>query len=100
MEGQEGRKEVCIFPSDVPRTGIITEDYELAYVGRGYRGGMFHDHILFDRKRDPMQRVNLFGRPEYAGITEVLTEKIMEYHRKYRTPDSLLPAEARNLQED
>ena len=100
MKGREGLKEVCIFPSDVPRTGIITEDYELAYVGRGYRGGMFHDHILFDRKRDPMQRVNLFGRPEYAGITEVLTEKIREYHRKYRTPDSLLPAEVRNLQED
>ena len=93
LAGKEGRKEVCIFPSDVPRTGIITEEYELAYVGRGYRGGMFHDHILFDRKRDPLQRENLYGRPEYAGITEVLKEKIKEYHRRYHTPDTLLPRE-------
>lgn len=96
LAGKEGRKEVCIFPSDVPRTGIITEEYELAYVGRGYRGGMFYDHILFDRKRDPLQRENLYGKPEYAGITEVLKEKIKEYHRRYRTPDALLPREVWN----
>ena len=42
--------------------GILTPEFELAYVGLGNEGQMFRDHILFDRKKDPLQIQNVFGK--------------------------------------
>ena len=96
MEGQEdGNMEVYLHPTDVPRAGIITDKYELAYVGRGWKGEAFHDHILFDRQKDPLQMNNLYGKPEYKAVVEELTEKIRQHHRRYATPVDALPEEVR-----
>lgn len=88
---EEGAGEIYIHPSDVPRAGIITEDYELAYVGGGWKGGKYKDHILFDRKRDPMQQVNLYGNPDYEDVVKELTERIRKHHQKFETPPEALP---------
>ena len=87
------QRELYIHPSDVPRAGILTEDYELAYVGRGNTGEIFHDHVLFDMKRDPLQRRNLYQEEEYQAVVEELTRKMKEHHKKYQTPKRFLPRE-------
>lgn len=87
--------EVYIHPTDVPRAGIITDKYELAYIGRGWKGEVFHDHILFDRKKDPLQMNNLYGKPEYEAVVKELTEKIRQHHRRFATPVDALPEEVR-----
>lgn len=89
----EGQEEVYIHPSDVPRAGIITRKYELAYVGRGFRGEMFKDHILFDRENDPLQTDNLFNDPSYSKVIEELTDKIIKHHKKLHTPLEAIPKE-------
>ena len=93
LRNEAGLEEIYIHPSDVPRSGILTPEYELAYVGRGWNGEMFHDHILFDRKKDPLQINNLFGHPEYQEIQKKLTEKIREHHNRLKTPKRFLPEE-------
>lgn len=85
------QRELYIHPSDVPRAGILTEDYELAYVGRGNTGEIFHDHVLFDMKRDPLQRRNLYQEEEYQAVVEELTRKMKEHHKKYQTPKRFPP---------
>ncbi len=98
MEGRaDDPLEVYIHPSDVARAGIITEDYELAYVDRGYRGEQFYDHVLFDRKKDPAQLHNLFFDEDYRQVVEQLTEKIRMHHAHFGTPREALP---RALYED
>ncbi|PXX51472.1 putative sulfatase [Hungatella effluvii] len=94
LNGKEGGvRETYIHPSDVPRTGIITANYELAYVGEGWNGGNFKGHILFDRKEDPMQQDNLYGNPNYDDVVKELLEKIRKHHQKYGTPQEALPLE-------
>ena len=93
LANEQTVEELYIHPSDVARAGILTPEYELAYVGLGHCGEMFHDHILFDCKRDPLQMNNLFGDPQYQEIQERLTEKIREHHRKLGTPREFLPKE-------
>ncbi len=85
--------EMYIHPNDVPRTGIITREFELAYVGKGWnRDTEFKDHILFDRIKDPHQLNNLYDNPEYKDIVKQLTEKIAEHHRNLRTDPKVLPS--------
>lgn len=92
LEGrEEGERESYIHPSDVPRTGIITERYELAYVGGGREGRKYHDHILFDRKEDPTQQNNLFTDPAYREVVKELSDKIIAHHKKVGTPVKVLP---------
>ncbi len=89
-----GVEEVYIHPSDVPRAGIITPEYELAYVGKGFQTDrVFKDHILFDRVNDPLQTKNLFLAPEYKDIVTQLTKKIIEHHKSLKTPIDYLPKE-------
>lgn len=95
LRNETGVEELYIHPYDVPKAGILTPEYELAYVGRGHCGEVFHDHVLFDCRRDVYQMHNLFGRPEYREIQEQLTEKIRRHHRKLGTPQQFLPKEVR-----
>ena len=62
LNNETSLEELYIHPSDVPRAGILTPDYELAYVGMGHCGEKFHDHVLFDCKKDPLQVNNLFNK--------------------------------------
>lgn len=84
--------EVYIHPNDVPRAGIITPEYELAYVGFGWeRDFEFEDHVLFDRIGDPQQERNLFQEPDYQDIIQELTEKIVVHHKQYGPEKADLP---------
>jgi uncharacterized sulfatase len=83
--------EAFIHPNDVPRTGIFTPEFELAYVGKGWKGGLFKDHILFDRMNDPLQVNNLFTDPAYAEVVEQLTRRIVLHHRELGTDPQVLP---------
>lgn len=90
----EWMDEVYIHPNDVPRAGIFTPDYELAYVGRGWQRETHHafqDHILFDRRKDPNQLNNLFRLPEYAAVIEELTQRIVAHHQRMDTPLDDIP---------
>ena len=90
----ESLEEIYIHPSDVPRAGIITREYELAYVAKGYEmDRVFHQHILFDRLKDEHQLVNLYDHPDYIQTIDVLTAKIREHHKKLGTPCEYLPKE-------
>lgn len=93
LENGKAPEELYIHPSDVARAGILTPDYELAYVGLGHCGEMFKDHVLFDCRKDPLQMNNLFGNPEYLEVQNELTEKIREHHRRLGTPRKFLPEE-------
>lgn len=90
----DGINEAYIHPSDVPRGGIITPEFELAYVGKGFVNNpqhIFKEHILFDRKKDPLQLHNLFGEPEYEDIIKELTYKIREHFKEYCVDSKFLP---------
>ncbi|MCC2683546.1 MAG: sulfatase [Paenibacillaceae bacterium] len=90
----EWADEAFIHPNDVPRTGVFTPEFELAYVGRGWRsesGHQFKDHILFDRVRDPEQRHNLFNDPAYGRQVSDLTQRIVAHHKQLGTDPALLP---------
>lgn len=93
LDNETSLEELYIHPSDVPRAGILTPDYELAYVGMGHCGEKFHEHVLFDCKKDPLQVNNLFNNPDYRKIQEELTEKIRVHHRMMKTPKKFLPEE-------
>lgn len=85
-------EEIHIYPSDVPRVGIITREYELAYVGENYdQDRIFKDHILFDRINDKLQMNNLFKNPEYQDVIKELRNKMIAHHVKYGTPVDVLP---------
>ncbi|MCC2684503.1 MAG: sulfatase [Paenibacillaceae bacterium] len=87
----EWADEAIIHPNDVPRTGIFTPEFELAYVGKGWKGGLFKDHILFDRVNDPLQVNNLFNDPDYSEVVEQLTQRIVLHHRRLGTDPQVLP---------
>ena len=59
--------------------GIFTPEYQLAL----HRGG---ESILFDRRNDPGQVANLFGRPEYQAIVDDLTRHIVSHHEETASP--------------
>jgi uncharacterized sulfatase len=63
------------------QAGIFTGEYELAYV----RGGV---PILFNRKNDPEQVVNLFADPAYGNVVKELTMRIVQHHVGLGSPAS------------
>lgn len=85
---EKGQREIYIHPAGNIRAGILTEQYELAYVG-----GDYHGHILFDRANDPQQVNNLYGDPALDAVVKELTDKIRIHHGKYGTPKEVLPKE-------
>lgn len=83
---------VFIHPNDVPRAGILTREYELAYVGSGWQNQKeFKDHILFDRKNDIDQMHNLFYNKAYQPVIEKLTVKMAEHFKKLHFDKNKLP---------
>lgn len=85
-------KPIFIYPTDVPRAGIITSKYKLAFVGRSFDGNSeFHDHILFDLKKDPEEMDNCFTDPAYASIIPKLAREILHHLLQHDVPPALLP---------
>lgn len=41
---------------------------------------------LFDLRNDPEERVNLAGRPEYAGLERSLTAELESFYARYEDP--------------
>lgn len=86
--------EIYIHPSDVPRAGLITPTYQLAYVGRGWNrpeDHKFKDHILFDRVKDKEQLHNLFGDEHRKDTVERLKQKMTEHFEGLQLEKELLP---------
>ena len=99
LENRETEQILYIHPSDVPRAGILTPEFELAYVGKGWCEEEFHDHILFDMRKDPLQMTNVFGKPEYAKVQKMLTEKLKRHFEEIGTPKKFLPKEVWTVEE-
>lgn len=100
LENEETTEELYIHPSDVPRAGIITPEYELAYVGTGWKKEEFKDHILFDMRKDPLQMNNVFGKEEYREVQQELTGKMCRHFREMGTPEEFLPETFRTFLEE
>ncbi len=64
--------------------GIFTPRWHLAYVYSG-RPGM--EHVLFDRRKDPLEMNNLFYNPEYRGTIEKLTAQILKQRESINAPE-------------
>lgn len=71
--------EIYIHYSRFNRCGIFTPEYELAFVKDA-------ESVLFDRRNDPEQVDNLYGRPEYEQVVRKLLGRIVEHHRKVESP--------------
>ena len=66
---------------------LLHRNLNLSYVGKGMVvEEEFHDHILFDMRKDPLQMTNVFGKPEYAEVQRTLTEKIRKHFEEIGTP--------------
>lgn len=93
-EDKPEREEVIfLHPNDVPRAGILTRDYELAYVGTGWQTDTeFTDHILFDRKNDPAQMHNLYRNPAYEDIKNHLKIKLIRHFADLGFDPKALPS--------
>ncbi|MFC1453204.1 sulfatase-like hydrolase/transferase [Verrucomicrobiota bacterium] len=61
--------------------GVFTPRYELALARTG-------DSVLFDRRDDPAQMLNLFGDPAHRGVVESLTRRIALHHADLDSPAS------------
>ena len=82
--------EVFIYGTAYDRAGIITPEYEMAYVRQGV------DHILFDRSSDPLQVKNLFYDASYAEVVASLTQRLLAHNRAIEAPEAAwLQTEAR-----
>jgi len=91
-DSADWEEAVFIHPNDVPRAGILTREYELAYVGSGWQNQKeFKDHILFDRKNDIDQMHNLFYNKAYQPVIEKLTVKMAEHFKKLHFDKNKLP---------
>lgn len=75
----EWKDEVFLHHDSFERAGIVTREYQLAYIKDS-------EHILFDRVNDPLQMTNLFYDPEYKDIIEKLSSRIMKHHREVDSP--------------
>ena len=85
-------KDLFIYPSDVPRAGIITYEYKLCFVGKSWDGKKeFKDHILFSRKNDKAEQNNLFEKYKNTSIVTQLASRILDKMKKENVPSSLLP---------
>jgi len=89
--------EIYIYQHLDGAAGMITPDYELAYVDRyhSYEEKRLvkckleppqSDGILFDRVNDPLQERNLINRPEYFKTVERLTKRLVTYNRSVYSP--------------
>jgi arylsulfatase A-like enzyme len=89
--------EVFIYRHMDHCAGIVTPEYELAYV-HSYHSyeeqGLVEcklkppdsDGIFFDRRLDPLQENNLINNPGYADAVSELTKRLLEHNRAVGSP--------------
>jgi arylsulfatase A-like enzyme len=64
--------------------GIVTKEYTFS---KGYDDTTFElINVLFDRKKDPYQLHNLFGKPEYADIQNTLEKQMQKWFTDRKIP--------------
>ena len=64
--------------------GIVTQEYKLVH--------FYYDvdeWELYDRNKDPMEMMNVYDDPDYAGVVEELTEKLAALRVKYKDSEEL-----------
>ena len=91
------KNEVYISQHMDGAAGIITPEYELAFMNKYYSYSKsiqvqcklappHSDGILFDRKNDPWQERNLINKPEYSKVVAELTQRIIEHSKNVQSP--------------
>ena len=64
--------------------GIVTREYKLVH--------FYYDvdeWELYDRKNDPLELKNVYHDPDYAGVVEDLTEKLVALRIEYKDSEEL-----------
>jgi len=79
-ESTEWTEEAHVHHATHKGAGIFTPDYYLLL----HRSG---EHLLFNRVSDPYELYNLYGDPDFQSIVKEMTERIMEHHKLYDTPE-------------
>lgn len=72
--------ESFLHHAQLDKAGIFTDEYELAYCKDS------DEALLFDRKNDPDQVDNLYGKPGYEEVTSDLTRRIVEHNVEVDAP--------------
>lgn len=62
------------------KVGIFTREYQLGLIKQG-------EHILFDRKNDPLQINNLFDNDKYKEVRNDLIRKIVDHNNEVNAPE-------------
>ena len=78
-ESPAWRDEAFIHHSRFGYAGVFTPDYELGLARCG-------EHVLFDRREDPEQLVNLFGDPAHRPVVEELAGRVVEHNAGLDSP--------------
>jgi uncharacterized sulfatase len=68
-----------IHHSSLQSAGVFTPRYELVLKATGA-------HMLFDREEDPEQTRNLAESPAHKEIASKLARRVIEHHRKLKSP--------------
>jgi arylsulfatase A-like enzyme len=79
-ESIEWKDEAFIHHSSQQKIGLFTDQFELAYVKDG-------DDILFDRVKDPLQQINLFGHSGFRLQVAAMTETIIRHCERTACPE-------------
>lgn len=79
-EPLEWKEEAHVHHAVHNGAGLFTPDYYLLL----YRTG---EHLLFDRKNDPKELYNLYNDPEFELVIVEMTNRILEHHKLYNTPE-------------
>lgn len=82
LEGgrEEVREDVVVYDEYGPSRMVRTRDYKLIY------RTPFGPHELYDLKKDPDERQNQIGNPEYQGIKKELYRKLSGWFENYSDP--------------
>ncbi|MCK5821804.1 MAG: sulfatase-like hydrolase/transferase [Bacteroidales bacterium] len=79
-ENVEWKEEAQIHHALHKGAGLFTPDYYLLL----HRTG---EHLLFDRKNDPKELYNLYNDPDLQLVIIEMTNRILEHHKLYNTPE-------------
>lgn len=96
-ESNDWVNEIFIYQHLDGAAGIITPEYELAFVENYHsyeKGGLVKctlkppdsDGILFDRINDPYQENNLINNEAYSDVIEKLTKRLLQHNFSIKSP--------------
>ena len=74
-----------------PHYGVVTDQYKLVHF---YALSNYWE--LFDLKKDPNEMLSVYGRPEYAKVTETLTTELHRLETEFKVPPKDPPGASSN----